>query len=124
MRRFCPIRLSLLILAALFVLPTTDANAQAWTAKLDKSVRFYQTTDLGVLLVGTEKSLYAIDGSTGETLWRRKDVSLDETDVAPVHQLSHSGTTKLLIKASQGAQKLLCLRSTCSTELETCITQS
>lgn len=84
MRSFCPIRLSLLILAALFVLPTTDANAQAWTAKLDKSVRFYQATDLGVLLVGTEKSLYAIDGSTGETLWRRKDVSLDETDVAPV----------------------------------------
>jgi hypothetical protein len=67
MRSFCPIRLSLLLLAALFVVPTIDANAQAWTTKLDKSVRFYQTTDLGVLLVGTEKSLYAIDGSTGET---------------------------------------------------------
>ena len=39
---------------------------------------------MGVLLVGTEKSLYAIDGSTGETLWRRKDTSLDETDVAPI----------------------------------------
>ena len=37
-----------------------------------------------MVLVGTEKSLYAIDGQTGETLWRRKDVSLDETDVAPV----------------------------------------
>ena len=74
----------LLLLASLFVLPQTDANAQAWTSKLDKAVRFYQTTDLGVLLVGTEKSLYAVDGQTGETLWRRKDVSLDETDVAPV----------------------------------------
>jgi outer membrane protein assembly factor BamB len=61
-----------------------DANAQTWTARLDKTVRFYQTTDLGVLLVGTEKSLYAIDGSTGETLWRRKDAALDETDVAPI----------------------------------------
>ena len=60
------------------------ANAQTWTAKLDKPVRFYQTTDLGVLLVATEKSLYAVDGASGETLWRRKDVSLDETDVAPV----------------------------------------
>jgi outer membrane protein assembly factor BamB len=60
------------------------ANAQVWTARLDQTVRFYQTTDLGVLLVGTEKSLYAIDGSTGETLWRRKDASLDETDVAPI----------------------------------------
>jgi outer membrane protein assembly factor BamB len=74
---------SLFVLALLFVLPTA-ANAQAWSAKLDKTVRFYQTTDLGVLLVGTEKSLYAVDGATGETLWRRKDVSLDETDVAPV----------------------------------------
>jgi len=60
------------------------ALAQSWTAKLDKDVRFYQPTEMGVVIVGTEKSLYAIDGSTGETLWRRKDTSLDETDVAPV----------------------------------------
>jgi len=84
MKSLCPVRLSLLLLSALFVLPPSDANAQAWSAKLDKPVTFYQTTDLGVLLVGTEKSLYAVDGQTGETLWRRKDVSLDETDVAPV----------------------------------------
>jgi outer membrane protein assembly factor BamB len=84
MRNFYFVKLFLLLLAVLLVLPATDANAQAWSAKLDKPVRFYQTTDLGVLLVGTEKSLYAVDGQTGETLWRRKDVSLDETDVAPV----------------------------------------
>lgn len=83
MRKRCLIRWSLLVLVLFFVLPTA-AKAQAWTAKLDKTVRFYQTTDLGVLLVATEKSLYAVDGSTGETLWRRKDVSLDETDVVPV----------------------------------------
>ena len=58
--------------------------AQTWTTKLDKDVRFYQTTEFGVIVVGTEKSLYAIDGSTGDTLWRRKDTALDETDVAPV----------------------------------------
>lgn len=84
MRTFCPTKLTLLLVAALFVFPAPDAHAQAWTAKLDKTVRFYQTTELGVVLVGTEKSLYAVDGATGETLWRRKDVSLDETDVAPV----------------------------------------
>ncbi|HEV7797631.1 MAG TPA: PQQ-binding-like beta-propeller repeat protein [Pyrinomonadaceae bacterium] len=78
------LKLSLLPLVALFLFLATDANAQSWTAKLDTTVRFYQTTELGVLLVGTEKSLYAIDGATGEALWRRKDVSLDETDVAPV----------------------------------------
>lgn len=70
-----------LIFALFFSLP---ALAQSWTAKLDKDVRFYQPTEMGVVVVGTEKSLYAIDGSTGDTLWRRKDTSLDETDVAPV----------------------------------------
>ena len=39
---------------------------------------------MGVVLAGTEKSLYAIDGETGDTLWRRKDAELDETDVAPI----------------------------------------
>ncbi len=68
------------------------ALAQSWTAKLDKDVRFYQPTDLGILVAGTEKSLYALDSSTGEELWRRKDVSLDETDIAPV-----PGTDLLLI---------------------------
>src|SRR5688572_27646296 len=75
----------------------TSANAAFtantdWTAKLDKDVRFYQPTEFGVVLAGTEKSLYAIDGSTGETLWRRKDISLEETDVAPV-----PGTELLLL---------------------------
>jgi len=75
----------------------TSANAAFtantdWTAKLDKDVRFYQPTEFGVVLAGTEKSLYAIDGSTGETLWRRKDISLEETDIAPV-----PGTELLLL---------------------------
>lgn len=73
-----------LLFAILFLLAAPDARGQGWTAKLDKNVRFYQTTDMGVLLVGTEKSLYAIDGASGEVLWRRKDAALDESDVAPV----------------------------------------
>lgn len=48
---------------SLSAFPATEAYAQSWTAKLDNTVRFYQTTELGVVLVGTEKSLYAIDGS-------------------------------------------------------------
>src|SRR4030095_7536534 len=85
--------LRLILVTLLFVLlaPLT-ATAQSWTAKLDKDVRFYQPTEMGVVVVGTEKSLYAVDGATGETLWRRKDTSLDETDVAPV-----PGTDLLLL---------------------------
>src|ERR1043165_78284 len=67
----------------LFLLSSLPVFAQSWTAKLDKDIRFYQPTEMGVVITGTEKSLYAIDASTGETLWRRKDTSLDETDVAP-----------------------------------------
>jgi outer membrane protein assembly factor BamB len=64
---------------------TTVAVAAAWSsARFDGNVRFYQLTEFGVILVGTERSLYAVDGERGEILWRRKDARLDETDVAPV----------------------------------------
>src|SRR5688572_21532260 len=81
----------------LFLLSSLPAFAQSWTAKLDKDVRFYQPTEMGVVIAGTEKSLYAIDGSNGEVLWRRKDTALDETDVAPV-----PGTDLLLLSFEKG----------------------
>jgi outer membrane protein assembly factor BamB len=74
-----------------------QTHAQTWTAKLDKTVRFYQTTDMGVVIVGTEKSIYAVDGATGEVLWRRKDAELDENDVAPV-----PGSDLLLLSFEKG----------------------
>ena len=80
------------LLFSLFLFEVTESYGQAWTAKLDKDVRFYQPTDMGVLVAATEKSLYAIEGETGETLWRRKDVRIDETGVAPV-----PGTDLLLL---------------------------
>jgi outer membrane protein assembly factor BamB len=86
-----------LVVISLFLLLIPVSVAAQWTVKFDKDVRFYQPTDLGVLLVGTEKSLYAINSATGEELWRRKDVSVDETDVAPV-----PGTDLLLISFENG----------------------
>ena len=83
-----------LLIAVLIPFP---AYSQQWTAKLDKDVKFYQPTELGVLIVGTEKSLYALDTETGDELWRRKDVSLDETDVASV-----PGTDLLLVSYERG----------------------
>ena len=85
------------ILLFIVVLIPAPVCAQSWSAKLDKDVRFYQPTELGVLVVGTEKSLYAIDSSTGDVLWRRKDVELDETDIAPV-----PGTDLLLLSFEKG----------------------
>ncbi|MFN2517227.1 MAG: PQQ-binding-like beta-propeller repeat protein [Pyrinomonadaceae bacterium] len=87
----------LLSVAVFVVIPVAGVNAQVWTAKLDNTIRFYQTTELGVLIVGTEKSLYAVDGSTGEILWRLKNVSLEETDVAPV-----PGSDLLLLSFQKG----------------------
>src|SRR5215213_2169545 len=90
-------RMKLSCTLLLFVLSSVSAFAQAWTAKLDKDVRFYQSTELGVVVAGTEKSLYAIDGSTGQILWRREDTALDETDVAPV-----PGTDLVLLSFEKG----------------------
>jgi outer membrane protein assembly factor BamB len=85
------------ILVFIVLLIPSSALAQSWTTKLDHDVRFYQPTELGVLIVGTEKSLYAIDGVSGEMLWRRKDVDLDETDIAPV-----PGTDLILVSFEKG----------------------
>lgn len=71
--------------------------APRWSARLDGRVRFYQSTELGVLVVGTEKSLYSVDAETGEVLWRRKNTRLDETDLAAV-----PGTDILLLSLERG----------------------
>ena len=89
--RFTAIAIFLLLISPVF------AIGQSWSAKLDKDVRFYQPTEMGVLITGTEKSVYGLDASTGEVLWRRKDTSLDETDVAPV-----PGTDLLLLSFQKG----------------------
>src|SRR5262245_5273190 len=89
-----------LLLAPLLILPAAKAVAppsSPWSTKLDGKVRFHQTTELGALIVGTEKSIYAVDGETGEILWRRKDVRLDESDVAPI-----VGTDLLLLSFENG----------------------
>ncbi|HST52954.1 MAG TPA: PQQ-binding-like beta-propeller repeat protein [Pyrinomonadaceae bacterium] len=86
-----------LVVIALCACAPTARAADPWSAKLDAAVRFYQTTDVGVLVVGTEKSLYGLDPETGEIIWRRKGARLDETDVAAV-----PGTDLLLISVERG----------------------
>ncbi len=90
------------LLACVFVctlccVATGAGEEQQWAAKLDGRVRFYQTTELGVLIIGTERSLYGVDAETGDVLWRRKDTRLDETEVAPV-----PGTDILLLTLERG----------------------
>ncbi|HEX3558838.1 MAG TPA: PQQ-binding-like beta-propeller repeat protein [Pyrinomonadaceae bacterium] len=91
----------LLLLAAVALLLCGGARrasaAQQWAAKFDGRVRFYQATELGVVVVGTEKSLYGVDGETGDVLWRLKNARLNETDVAPV-----PGTDVLLLTFERG----------------------
>ena len=74
-------------------------QGQAWTSKLDDTVRFYQATDVGAIVVGTKKSLYAVDAMTGDVLWRRKESTLDENDVAPI-----PGTDLLLLSFEKGSK--------------------
>jgi outer membrane protein assembly factor BamB len=92
----------LCILLILFLPVLVRAQSPGWSAKLDGRVRFYQSTELGVLIIGTEKSLYAVDDASGDVLWRRKHASLDETDVAPV-----PGTDLLLLTLEDGSKSRL-----------------
>lgn len=73
-----------------------------WSSKLDGRIRFYQMTKVGVLIAGTEKSLYALDGESGDILWKRKNARLDETDIAPV-----PGSDLLLLSLEDGSRTRL-----------------
>ena len=77
--------MKLLFILCLFLFSSIDILAQPlWETKLDVKIQFYQTTDFGVLLVGTNNSLYAVDGQTGEIVWRRKHKGLDETSISTI----------------------------------------
>ena len=75
--------LTLIISTAYLALSVSYAQP-AWQANLDSKIVFYQTTDFGIVLVGTERSLYAVDGQTGERIWRRETGRINETAVTPV----------------------------------------
>ena len=81
------------------LLISVSTPAQTWSAKLDEKVNFYQLTDVGAVIAGTKKSIYAVDGTTGDILWRRKDSSIDENDVAPI-----PGTDLLLVSFEKGSR--------------------
>ncbi len=73
------------LLCFLCLFAAIQISAQpVWESKFDSKVQFYQTTDFGVMIVGTDKSLYAVDGQTGEIVWRRKHKGLDETSISPI----------------------------------------
>lgn len=87
------------LLISLLGFLTSIFAAPGWEARLDGRVRFYQTTDFGVLVAGTERSLYALDGETGEVVWRRANGNLDETAITPV-----PGTDLVLLSLDEGSK--------------------
>ena len=89
------------VLAVLFcLLALLSAVSQAqpvWQANLDGKLEFYQTTDFGILLAGSDSSLYALDGQTGERLWRKRTKGLDETSITPI-----PSTDLVLVSTDEG----------------------
>lgn len=74
------------------------SNAQpVWNANLDGKIAFYQTTDFGIVLAATTSALFALDGQTGERLWRRDHRGLDETSITPV-----PATDLILVSLDEG----------------------
>ncbi len=70
-----------------------------WSSDLDSRVRFYQTTDFGTILVGTERNLYAVDGETGMQIWRRATGRINETAVTPIPE-----TDLILLSRDEGSK--------------------
>ncbi len=77
-------RLLAFFVCLLSVLSGAVFSQPVWQAGLDSKLRFYQTTDFGLVLAATERSLYAVDGQTGERVWRRETGRINETAVTPI----------------------------------------
>ncbi|HQU82622.1 MAG TPA: PQQ-binding-like beta-propeller repeat protein [Pyrinomonadaceae bacterium] len=91
-------KVSVLLLCLLCFFAAIPSSAQpVWQANLDSQFRFYQTTDFGIVLAGSENSLYAFDGQTGERIWRKKTKGLDETSVSAV-----PATDVILVSTDEG----------------------
>ena len=85
------------LLCVLCFLSVSSHAQPLWQANLDGKVEFYQTTDFGILLAGSDSSLYALDGQTGENLWRKRTRGLDETSITPI-----PSTDLILVSSDEG----------------------
>lgn len=91
------------LLLCIFCLFAADSHAQSvWQSNLDSTIRFYQSTDFGIVLAGTERSLYAIDGQTGQQIWRRATGKIEETAVTPIPD-----TDVILFSRDEGSKSRL-----------------
>ena len=95
-------KVAVLLLCLLCLLAAASYAQPEWQASLDSKIEFYQTTDFGLVLAGTEKSLYAIDGQTGERVWRISTGKIGQTSVTLV-----PGTDLVLVTRDLGSKSRL-----------------
>ena len=88
---------SLRLIIFLLLLFSVVKSQPVWQANLNSKIEFYQTTDFGIVLAGTNNALYAIDGQTGERIWRRNHKGLDETSITPI-----PSTDLILLSSDEG----------------------
>ncbi|HMT06589.1 MAG TPA: PQQ-binding-like beta-propeller repeat protein [Pyrinomonadaceae bacterium] len=77
-------KVAVLLLCLLSLFAASTSAQTVWNTPLDSKIRFYQTTDFGVVLAATERSLYAIDSESGQRIWRRETGGISETSITPV----------------------------------------
>lgn len=93
---------SLRLIILTFLLFSIAKSQPVWQAKLNSKIEFYQTTDFGIVLAGTRNEIYALDGQTGERLWRRNHKGLDETSVTQI-----PSTNLILLSTDEGDKSRL-----------------
>ncbi|MEO6588292.1 MAG: PQQ-binding-like beta-propeller repeat protein, partial [Pyrinomonadaceae bacterium] len=81
----------------IFLLFSIVKAQPVWQANLNSKIEFYQTTDFGTVLAGTNNSVFAIDGQTGEKIWRTDYKGLDETSITPI-----PSTDLILLSSGEG----------------------
>lgn len=91
--------MTLLAFVLALLAPNVFAGTPLWTHKPAEDIKWYDVTDEGTVLVGTQHSLYCLNPETGEAVWRRDDLP----DIAEHEQQELTGTPVLLVYDNTGA---------------------
>ena len=82
-RRFCGSG-CVVLLASFSLQMVLSSDLPAWDLDLEHPVRFQRAMDENLLLAGTERHLFGVDMKSGKTLWRFRNIQLQQDDVLAV----------------------------------------
>jgi len=88
--RLCKgVTLLMLVVACASAPPGLQDEPPNWEIKFDHWIEFQSLVDDGLLVVGTQRHLYGIDPTSGQELWRQRNVAVTSNDLTSLGKGSY-----------------------------------